>query len=247
MCYGSLTQEQVKLLWFAFTVKNNVTNCPLETPFYDGVKCIQCTGDKAFFDLSLRKCIGARGVDKNKQCIGPSLNGLKVEADGDEKNKNETETPVTPPKEIPATYKDIEVDPLTQDPIVKSVTISKNKQTVQKVVEPIEGKAILEKEKKTINTVYEEVQPQVVDPDYQSIRTKLNTTVEEVAPIEVAPKITITNVKRSKTTKKWSRRYSESSSSGSSGSSNVGVGGTSFIDGIKSWFSSTPTSAAQTK
>ena len=155
LCYGSLTQEQVKLLWFAFTVKNNITNCPLATPFYDGTKCIQCTGDKAFFDLSLRRCIGAKGVDKNKQCIEPSLNGLKVESDNDEKNKNETETPAPEPKEIPATYKDVEVDPLTQDPIVKSVTINKNKKTVQNVVEPIEGKAIIEKEKKTINTVYE--------------------------------------------------------------------------------------------
>ena len=85
-------------MWFAFTVKNNITNCPIETPFYDGVKCIQCTGDKAFWDLSLRRCIGAKGVDENKQCIEPSLNGIKTAPEEDDKNKTEPVTPVTPPE-----------------------------------------------------------------------------------------------------------------------------------------------------
>lgn len=156
LCYGKLTEEQVKLLWFAFTVKNNVTNCPIATPFYDGIKCIQCEGNKAFFDLSLRRCIGAKGVDKNKQCIEPSLNGISTATDETEENKTVTPTtPTEPPKEIPATYKDVEVDPLTEDPIVNSVTINKNKKTVQKVVDPIEGQAVLEKQKKIINTGYE--------------------------------------------------------------------------------------------
>lgn len=58
-CYGKLTKDQVKLLWFAFTVKNNIANCPIETPFFDGKRCINCEAPTAFFDLSLKRCINA--------------------------------------------------------------------------------------------------------------------------------------------------------------------------------------------
>jgi hypothetical protein len=38
---------------------------------------------------------------------------------------------------------------LSEDPIIKSVTLNKYKKTVDKIVDPIEGKAILNKQKKT--------------------------------------------------------------------------------------------------
>jgi hypothetical protein len=58
------------LLWFAFTVKNNVTNCPISIPYFDGQKCFNCEAPNAFFDLSLKRCINAQSVDTNKQCVG---------------------------------------------------------------------------------------------------------------------------------------------------------------------------------
>lgn len=88
-CYGKLTPEQVKLLWFAYTVKNNVTNCPLDTPYYDGQRCIACEYPTSFFDLSNRKCINALAVDKNRQCVGLGEAGLEKKAEEDEKKKQE--------------------------------------------------------------------------------------------------------------------------------------------------------------
>lgn len=46
------------------------------------------------------------------------------------------------------------VEPLTEDPIVKSVTLTKNKKTIDKVVDPIEGKAVLNKQKNVTNINY---------------------------------------------------------------------------------------------
>lgn len=43
---------------FKFITNNNVTKCPLETPFLRGSdsKCINCTGDKPVFDLFKKDC-----------------------------------------------------------------------------------------------------------------------------------------------------------------------------------------------
>ena len=35
---------------------NNVTNCPLLYPFFDGKKCIQCTTDNPVFNMYTRTC-----------------------------------------------------------------------------------------------------------------------------------------------------------------------------------------------
>lgn len=49
---------------------------------------------------------------------------------------------------------------MTSDPIVKSVTINKEKKTVDKIVEPIEGKAMVDKQKTLTNIKYVEVEPE---------------------------------------------------------------------------------------
>jgi hypothetical protein len=35
---------------------DNITNCPLATPFYNGISCINCTGNTPIFDMTTLKC-----------------------------------------------------------------------------------------------------------------------------------------------------------------------------------------------
>ena len=148
------------MLWFAFSVKNNVTNCPLFAPFFDGAKCISCSGGTPFFDLSLRKCIAAKGIDKNKQCIDPSFGS--TDKDGMRDKGRET----------PTTFKEVSVNPLVADPIVKSVTFNRERKTREKIVNPIEGKALVDKEERITNTKYIEIPAIVSLPDVKLIRTR---------------------------------------------------------------------------
>lgn len=52
----------------------NVTNCPIEFPFFDGRDCIICDDSKPVFNISEKKCVscGEGIVDNNKKaCIPP--------------------------------------------------------------------------------------------------------------------------------------------------------------------------------
>lgn len=100
----------------------------MSAPFYDGAKCISCPARTPFFDLSLQRCIAAKGVDENKQCIDPSLEGISKGG-----------------KEVSATLKEVAVNPLVDKPIVKSITFSKERRSREKVVSAIEGKALVDK------------------------------------------------------------------------------------------------------
>ena len=44
---------------FTFITNNNVTKCPIETPFLraSDSQCINCTGDKPVFDLYQKDCV----------------------------------------------------------------------------------------------------------------------------------------------------------------------------------------------
>ena len=54
--YGGLTQSQLRLRYFSRSASRNVTNCPLETPFFNGKKCINCGGEFPFWDMAKEKC-----------------------------------------------------------------------------------------------------------------------------------------------------------------------------------------------
>jgi hypothetical protein len=54
--YGGLTQSQLRLRYFSKSASLNVTNCPLETPFFNGEKCINCAGAFPFWDMAKEKC-----------------------------------------------------------------------------------------------------------------------------------------------------------------------------------------------
>ena len=56
------------------------------------------------------------------------------------------------------------VAPLEVDPIVKSVTYRKEKRTIDKVVNPIEGRALRGKEKTSTKASSAEVQPTISVP-----------------------------------------------------------------------------------
>lgn len=54
--YGGLTQSQLRLRYFSRSASRNVTNCPLETPFFNGKECINCVGNFPFWDMAKEKC-----------------------------------------------------------------------------------------------------------------------------------------------------------------------------------------------
>lgn len=54
--FGGMTQSQLRLRYFSRSASRNVTNCPLETPFFDGKSCINCAGEFPFWDMAKEKC-----------------------------------------------------------------------------------------------------------------------------------------------------------------------------------------------
>jgi hypothetical protein len=54
--YGGMTQSQLRLRYFSRSASRNITNCPLETPFFNGQNCINCVGDFPFWDMAKEKC-----------------------------------------------------------------------------------------------------------------------------------------------------------------------------------------------
>ena len=56
---GNQTVDNYTMNLYNFITTNNVTKCPIETPFLrrSDVKCINCTSDKPIFDLYAEDCI----------------------------------------------------------------------------------------------------------------------------------------------------------------------------------------------
>lgn len=75
-------------------------------------------------------------------------------------------------RETPTTFKEVSVNPLVADPIVKSVTFNRERKTREKIVNPIEGKALVDKEERITNTKYIEIPAIVSLPDVKLIRTR---------------------------------------------------------------------------
>ena len=40
---------------------DNITNCPLDTPFYNNIKCVQCSGSTPIFDMKDLRCTACPG------------------------------------------------------------------------------------------------------------------------------------------------------------------------------------------
>lgn len=57
--FGNTTQTQYFLNLFQYMTSNNVTNCPLATPYVlsNTTNCSVCPAETPIFDISQRKCI----------------------------------------------------------------------------------------------------------------------------------------------------------------------------------------------
>ncbi len=58
---------------------DNITNCPLDTPFYNNIKCVQCSGTTPIFDMKDLKCTACPpnssfNVDTRACVAGPPTN-----------------------------------------------------------------------------------------------------------------------------------------------------------------------------
>ena len=52
---GNMTIDDLIEQYYQRSIRyDNITNCPIETPFFDGNKCVNCSG--LVFDISQKKC-----------------------------------------------------------------------------------------------------------------------------------------------------------------------------------------------
>lgn len=50
--YGNISDEEFKLRMFKLlTGVGNVVKCQLDVPYFDGSKCINCSGDTPYFNI----------------------------------------------------------------------------------------------------------------------------------------------------------------------------------------------------
>lgn len=56
--YDGLSASELRLRYFSWSASRNVTNCPIETPFASGGKCINCEGDSPIWSMRLERCLG---------------------------------------------------------------------------------------------------------------------------------------------------------------------------------------------
>jgi hypothetical protein len=60
--YGGISDDEFKLSMFRMlTGVGNVVKCQLDVPFYDGTKCINCSGDTPYFNIGTKKCEKCEG------------------------------------------------------------------------------------------------------------------------------------------------------------------------------------------
>lgn len=80
--YGGLTMKDiVKSYINRVTANSNVTNCGLNTPFWNGLKCISCENKTPVFNMGESKCIACptRTVydDATKNCLDTGIKSYK--------------------------------------------------------------------------------------------------------------------------------------------------------------------------
>ena len=55
---GDLTIDDLIEQYYQRSIRyDNVTNCPIGTPFYDGTQCMQCKEPTPVFDISQKLCV----------------------------------------------------------------------------------------------------------------------------------------------------------------------------------------------
>lgn len=74
---GNYTTEDIMKIYNKRTEQyDNVTNCPLERPFFDGKQCIQCPPGSPVFNMETQQCgncpAGERVDDVAKRCTSTS-------------------------------------------------------------------------------------------------------------------------------------------------------------------------------
>lgn len=66
---GGLTDEQFKLDTFRILASgNNIVKCQLEVPFFNGEKCVTCTGKTPYFNIKDKKCESCPNGMENHRC-----------------------------------------------------------------------------------------------------------------------------------------------------------------------------------
>ena len=55
---GNMTIDDLIEQYYQRSIRyDNITNCPIDFPFFDGKQCIQCTNAQPAFDISQKKCV----------------------------------------------------------------------------------------------------------------------------------------------------------------------------------------------
>lgn len=76
---GNLTtNDLVQLYNNRALAYDNITNCPISAPFYDGKRCITCPSDNPIFNIQTMKCIQCSSSENydnsQKRCLGNQFN-----------------------------------------------------------------------------------------------------------------------------------------------------------------------------
>ena len=71
---GNMTIDDLIEQYYQRSIRyDNITNCPIDFPFFDGKKCINCSTSTPAFDISQKKCISCPGgniIDNDqKKCM----------------------------------------------------------------------------------------------------------------------------------------------------------------------------------
>ena len=66
--YGGLSEQDLKKSVFEQMTQNfNILKCNLDTPFFNGEKCIACSGSTKYFNVNNKQCQSCGNV-VNHQC-----------------------------------------------------------------------------------------------------------------------------------------------------------------------------------
>jgi hypothetical protein len=67
--YGSLSNNDFKLQMFRnITSGRNIVKCQMDVPFFDGEKCINCTGNNPYFNIQTKKCENCSSGIEDHRC-----------------------------------------------------------------------------------------------------------------------------------------------------------------------------------
>lgn len=70
---GNMTIDDLIEQYYQRSIRyDNITNCPIEAPFFDGKQCITCNATAPAFDISQKKCVAcpadSRVDNAQKKC-----------------------------------------------------------------------------------------------------------------------------------------------------------------------------------